>query len=325
MMDDRKLRLGQHAAQTAPVWALNALGPVLEAPVARREWERKASSVGAYREMYGFEHPDDPIGPEPGHHVPEQRAAWYEAFLALGSVDGPDVRAMADGRLWLIRDTYAAETAWAPRHVGKELRLVRLGVANADQGVIRATAEADAGRKAGDHDRARRHESLAASYQAMRDRYRQQETIFAQTMADRLEWEHATAPTQYMAIAADAELRRRHPDQQIERLRSAEPAPPGQTDPDELTLIPGQKIGEMAIWIRDLTAQRHAFYAKLGERQALRIPGKDPDWENLGEAFPAWNTFRQHAILQPPKPQITPSAKILQLAAERDAELEATD
>jgi hypothetical protein len=62
---------------------------------------------------------------------------------------------MPDGRLWLIRDTYAAETAWAPRHVGKELRLARLGAADAD--AIRAAVEADAARKADDHDRAARH------------------------------------------------------------------------------------------------------------------------------------------------------------------------
>jgi hypothetical protein len=102
---------------------------------------------------------------------------------------------MSDGRRWLIRDTYTTETVWAPRHVGKELRLAQLGTANADQGATRAAAEADTARKADDHDRAGRHESLAASYQAMRDRYQQQETIFAQTMADRLKWEHTTAPT----------------------------------------------------------------------------------------------------------------------------------
>ena len=132
---------------------------------------------------------------------------------------------MRDGRLWLIRDTYAAETAWAPRHVGRELRLARLGAANADQGAIRAAAEADAARKAGDHARAGRHEELAASYRAMADRYRQQETLFAQTMTDRTEWEHATDHSRRLAIAADAELRRRHPETRIEPLHSAEPAP----------------------------------------------------------------------------------------------------
>ena len=69
MMDDRKQRLGQHAAQTAPAWAVNALGPVPADPAARRDWETKAASIAAYRETYGYDHPDDPIGPEPSHET----------------------------------------------------------------------------------------------------------------------------------------------------------------------------------------------------------------------------------------------------------------
>jgi len=61
--------------------------------------------------MYSYDHHDDPIGPEPSRDAPDQRAAWHRAFTALGPVGEPDVRAMPDGRLWLIRDTYAAETA----------------------------------------------------------------------------------------------------------------------------------------------------------------------------------------------------------------------
>ena len=325
MMDDRKQRIGQHTAQHPPPWAIKALGPVPAGPAARQEWQNKASSIGAYRETYGYDHPDDPIGPEPTRDAPDQRAAWHEAFLALGPADGPDVRAMPDGRLWLIRDTYAAETAWAPRHVGKELRLARLGAANADRDAIRAGAEADAARKTGDHDRAARHEVLAASYRAMSDHYRQQETTFATTMDDRLEWEHATEHSRHLAVAADAELRRRHPDQQIEPLRSAEPAPVSDTDRAELTLAPDKKIAEMAAWIRDLAAERQAFREKLEELQGLKVPSEDPDWDDLGDAFPSWNPPGRDAILQPPKPQITPSAKILQLAAERDTEPEAAD
>ena len=70
---------------------------------------------------------------------------------------------MPDGRLWLLRDAFAAETAWAPRHVGKQLRLSRLGAFDAALGAIRTDAEAQAAGKAGDHDRAARHEHLAAS------------------------------------------------------------------------------------------------------------------------------------------------------------------
>jgi hypothetical protein len=325
MMDDRKQRLGQHAAQATPTWAVTALGLVPDDPAAQQEWQRKASSIAAYRETYGYDHPDDPIGPEPTRDTPDQRAAWHEAFLALSQASGPDVRAMRDGRLWLIRDTYAAETAWAPRHVGRELRLARLGAANADLSAIRATAEADAARKTGEGARARRHEELAVSYRAMADQYRQQETIFTQTMADRQQWEHATAHSRRLAIAADAELRRRYPDLRLKPLHSAEPIPVSDTDREQLTLAPDQKIGEMAVWVRDLAAQRQAFRQKFEERQGLMVPSEDPDWGDLGEAFPIWQTPGRDAILQPPKPQIAPSVKILQLAAEYDTEPEAAD
>jgi hypothetical protein len=325
MMDGRKQRLGEHTAQSAPAWAFTALGAVPEDPAARQEWVEKASSIGAYREMYGYQHPGDPIGPEPAHDSPDQRAAWHEAFLALGPADGPDVRAMPDGRLWLIRDTYTAETCWAPPHVGKELRLVRLGASNAELDTIRAGAEADAACKAGDLERAGRHEFWAASYRAMRDRYQAQEQIFAQTMADRAEWEHATEHARRLAVAADAELRRRHPDHKAERLRSAEPAPIDDTEREQLNLAPDEKITEMSAWVTGLAAQRQAFRDKLQERQALKVPNQDPDWEDLGHAFPAWNPPEKDAILQPPKLDITPAAKIAELAREPETGWEAAD
>ena len=325
MMDSRKQRLGHHAAQTTPVWAITALGPVPDDAATRQEWERRASSIAAYREMYGYDQPDDPIGPEPTRDTPDQRAAWHEAFLALGPAGQPDVRAMRDGRLWLIRDTYAAETAWAPCHVGRELRLARLGAINADRSAIRAAAEADAARKAGDHARAGRHEELAASYRAMGNRYRQQETLFAQTMTDRTEWEYATEHSRRLAIAADVELRHRHPEMSIEPLHSAEPLPVNDIDREQLILPPDQQIGEIAAWIRDLAAQRQAFREKIEERQGLMVPSEHPDWGDLGEAFPAWQAPGRDAILQPPKPQITPSVKVLQLLAQPNAEPEAAD
>ena len=44
---------------------LGPLGPVPAGSAARRDWEHKAAPIAAYREMYGYGHPDDPIGPEP--------------------------------------------------------------------------------------------------------------------------------------------------------------------------------------------------------------------------------------------------------------------
>ena len=135
--------------------------------------------------------------------------------------------------------------------------------------------------------------------------------------------QQATAHSRRLAIAADAELRRRHPGQPIEPLRSAEPAPASDTERHDLVPAVDKKIGQIAGWIEDLAAQRTAFREKLDERQALKIPSEDPDWEDLGHAFPTTFTRQREAILQPPKPQITPSAKILYLAAERDSSPEA--
>jgi conjugative relaxase-like TrwC/TraI family protein len=324
LMDDRTRRLGQHTAQTAPAWALTALGPVPASPDTRRHWEHNAAVISAYREMYSYDHPGDPIGPEPSRESPDQRAAWHDAFAALGPAGGPDVRGMPDGRLWLIRDTYAAETAWAPRHAGKELRQARLGRADADLGAIRAAAETQAARKTGDHARARRNEDLAASYRAMRHYYQQREAVLTQAMTDRLNWENATTASRHLASAADAELRRRHPGQTIEPLRSAEPAPASDADTDQPRLPLDQRISGLAAWIRDLAAQHQEFRARMDQRRGLMVPTQDPAWADLGEAFPTWRVLGRDAILQPPKPQIAPSTTLLQ-AAEHDTEPEAAN
>jgi hypothetical protein len=106
LMDERKDRIGEHAATSAPAWAVAALGPVPDGQPERGEWQRHAASVGAYRELSGYDHPADPIGPEPVTGPPDLRAAWHEALAALGPVDGPDVRGMPDGILAHLRDTY---------------------------------------------------------------------------------------------------------------------------------------------------------------------------------------------------------------------------
>jgi hypothetical protein len=53
LMDARKDRIGEHAAEHAPPWALTALGPVPEDPLDRLDWQRRAASVGAWRELSG--------------------------------------------------------------------------------------------------------------------------------------------------------------------------------------------------------------------------------------------------------------------------------
>ena len=229
LMDARKDRLGEHAAEHGLPWAVTALGPVPEHPLDRLDWQKKAASIGAWRELSGYDHPTEAIGPEPATAAPDVRAAWYEALAALGPVDGPDVRGMPDGRLLHLRDTYPIETAWAPRYVGDELRQVRAAAWNAHLAGLRASAEAKAASGRGQHDTAARQQELADSYHALHDAYRQRETVFAAAMADRADWEAATRVQRHLAVAADAELRRRHPEQRFTPLRSAEPpsATPG--------------------------------------------------------------------------------------------------
>jgi hypothetical protein len=325
MMDARKERIGEHAADTNLPWAVTALGPVPADPLDRLEWQRRASSIGAYRELSGYDHPADPIGPEPGASAPDLRAAWHEAFAALGPVDGPDVRGLPDGTLLHIRDTYPVETAWAPQWVGDELRQVRAGAQQARLTTIRLSAEVEAAHRRGEHQQASHQQALAASYQAMHDAYAEREAVFAAVMADRADWEQATRQQRHLAVAADAELRRRHPDQHYPPLRSAEPAPATQAQRDELTLTAGQEIQGTGQWIKDLALRRREFKDRLSERRCLLIPAQDPSCEHLGQAFPAWKAPGRDAILQPPKPEIQPSARILQRVADRDLSMEAAE
>jgi hypothetical protein len=144
---------------------------------------------------------------------------------------------------------------------------------------------------------------------------------FAQAMADRRAWEQVTARSRQLAIAADAELRRRYPDHKVEPLRSAEPAPVSDAERQHLDQIPRQRNGQPAR-IRDLEVQQQSFRTAMKEHHR-QAPGKDAAWGGLGQASPALRTRWPDAILQPPKPEITPSAQILQLAAGHDIEPEA--
>jgi hypothetical protein len=164
----------------------------------------------------------------------------------------------------------------------------------------------------------RRHERLAASYRALRDHYQHREHDLTQDMTARQEWEHATGRSRRLAIAADTELRRRHPLRKIEPLRSAEPAPVSDTGCDPLQPAPAGKLTEITALIRDRAVQREQFRAETDERPGLIVPGQDH-----AAAFRARKTPGRDAILQPPEPEIISSARILQLAAEHDIEPEA--
>jgi conjugative relaxase-like TrwC/TraI family protein len=317
-MDARKDRIGEHAVEHEPEWAIRALGPAPYEPLDRLAWQRKAASIGAYRELSGFDHPVEAIGPEPVSDDPDRRAAWYEAFGCLGPVGGVDVRALPDGTLHLMRESYRAETAWAPRYVTTALRQVRMGAEDAELQAIRRDVLARANRQRGQEDAAVANEALAASYRAMADAYRSRQMILEATERDRREWEAITEQPRRLAISADNELRRRHPGARLEPLRSAELEPVTDAEQAELALAPDEQLSEMGEWIKDLAAQRKAFAKKLADRNSMTIPAEDPAYEDLGPAFPAFSSTERDAILQTPKPMIKPSEKVLERARERD-------
>jgi hypothetical protein len=53
------------------------------------------------------------------------------------------------------------------------------------------------------------------------------------------------------------------------------------------------------------------------------LPDVNPDQADIGPAFLEWSWTAGDAILQPPKPEIRPSARVLERAAKRQPDLEA--
>jgi len=317
LMDERRERIGGYAARHQPAWALKALGPVPDDPGERERWQQRASAVGAYRELFGYDDERQAVGPEPITDHPDKRALWHEAWRALGPADGSDLRDRADGSLWLIRDQYQAETGWAPKQVGRELGYVRASAEDARLQIIRSEAEAEVARKAGDGELAARHDQQAERSRAQESAYRMQENILAGLMDDRRTWEAATEPQRRLAVAADTELRRRYPEMRMEPLRSAEPEEVTDEQQAELDVPPEtQHQYQPPGCIRELAEAQEAFSEKIAERQSLMEPHEDPDYGDIGQAFPSWEQGDREAVLQPPKPAIPPSERL----AGREAE-----
>jgi hypothetical protein len=317
LMDERRDRIGEHAIRHQPAWAVNALGRVPDDPGERDRWQQRASAVGAYRELFGNDDERNPLGPEPIADHPDKRALWHEAWRALGPMGGTDLRDRADGSLWLIRDQYEVETAWAPKHVGRELGYVRASAEDARLRVIRSQAEAQSARKNSHAELATRHEHQAERSQAQESAYRMQEAILAGLMDDRRAWEVATEAQRRLAVAADTELRRRYPETPIGPLRSAEPEEITVEQRDELDVLPEEsREYQPPAWMRELAEGRKPFSEKIAERQSVTEPHEDPDYADIGQAFPSWERQDREAVLQPPKPPIPPSGRL----AEREAQ-----
>src|ERR1019366_7949062 len=207
LMDERAAELGDRAAADPPAWALDPLGPVPGDPVARAEWSRRAGVVAAYREQYGRTDPADAIGREPA--APEARADWHAAYAALGNPAAQRaVSGAATGDLWARRARYEREMAWAPPHVGEQLRqAAHARREHATQATLtRAPARAAPGPERGElRARAQANEQLAETLAT-------REQVLSGIDAQRARWHEATAQAREDAQEATTELRRRFPD-----------------------------------------------------------------------------------------------------------------
>jgi hypothetical protein len=84
-------------------------------------------------------------------------------------------------------------------------------------------------------------------------------------MADREDRDAATRAQRHLAVAADAELRRRHPRRHYPALRSAEPGPATDAERGELTRAVGAQPAEMGQLVTGLAAGHRAFADRLAE------------------------------------------------------------
>ena len=220
-MDDRTRRLGEHAAATSrPGHARRSR------PSPRRPGRpgRTGSTGPAWSPPTGSgtatPTPTTRSARSRAKTSPEARAAWHAAMDALGQVDGIDLRGCTDGDLWLRRSTYERETAWAPPHVAEELRLMRIAERDAHVNAVRAEHETRAAHdeQAADPAPATRQDLARAGSQGRHG----SGACSPPSQDTRRQWEDVTETTRRIAIAADTELRRRHPGLHD---RAAPPAP----------------------------------------------------------------------------------------------------
>jgi hypothetical protein len=356
-MDDRQQRIGEHAAREAELWATQALGPVPGDPQQRAGWAARAGRLGTYREMFGWDHPGEAIGPEPAPTTPEARAEWHAAVAIMARVEGIDVRHLTEGQLLARRRAYEAETSWAPKHIAEELRAARRQEQFSRVETTRHGYEAAAASRRGEQNRARLHQDAARSWTALGQRAALVREKLSQAHDTRCQWEAMTEPTRRLARAADIELKRRrvlgpddhlksaepdgfkYPDRDkaaevwvqprldgsVELPREPEPEPLGPAEREAralevLGLTPGYEQPELPLQVREVAEYNRRRQTQIDERRTIRLPAEEPDEMDLGEAWNVLAERHRDAVIQPPKPPIPAAEPILERAAQREAE-----
>jgi len=220
--DQRRRELGAHTAETAPQWAVEALGAVPEDPVARAQWEHKAGWAAAHRELIGHTSDTDPLGKAPPAGQAERHAVWRAAHDALALPDTVgDEHELSDGQLRMRVRAFDREQTWAPRWVGDELDATHQHAAQA-----RADAQIWAARAHTIEDGTERDRLLTDAAAAETKAAELDERAAQLELADeaRGAWYAATAVTRDVAARARGALEARgiDPDDPDERVTADE-------------------------------------------------------------------------------------------------------
>lgn len=125
--DERRRELGAQAADELPQWAAESFGSVPEELIARLDWEHRAGTVAAWRELSGHSDPADALGAAAPSGQPEHYSAWRNAWTALGRPEPARADAqLSDGQLRVRVRALTREENWAPAYVGESLTAATL-------------------------------------------------------------------------------------------------------------------------------------------------------------------------------------------------------
>jgi hypothetical protein len=275
--EERRRELGAQAAEEQTPWAVRELGPVPAEPEARADWERRAGVVAGYRESRGT--PDDErraIGDAPGISTPERRAAWHEAWEALGRPEATREEAgMSEGRLRNRIMAFRAEQKWAPAHANEALKSASREVDEAREEAIHAKSDSDA--------------EFWRKEEANR---RDDAEVLGRSAEARDAWSDEVSETEAAAKRAEEELERRGlapVGQESDRMTTAE-WEAAQAAAEELE-DPHREIGE--IDIRDEVRDREVaagFEERSGDLAMVEVRGPERRDQAAYEYAPAYPT-----------------------------------
>ncbi|MHB1536556.1 MAG: MobF family relaxase, partial [Acidimicrobiales bacterium] len=141
-MDARSTVLAHDLEANPPLW-VDALGERPDDAEGNQWWLSRAGVVAGYREAFGINTPDDPIGPPPPEGRPDAHAWWVRAAAALTNSEDRTLAALATERLEAIVDQAHAHLVDAPPPLADQLRRTAVALRHAHTSEGSATAQGD--------------------------------------------------------------------------------------------------------------------------------------------------------------------------------------